>query len=199
MTPLLLATRNAHKTREFSEILGVDFSVRDLNAMSEVEDVEETGTTFAANAAIKAVAASLVVDGLVVADDSGLEVEALGGAPGVYSARYAGAGAGDAANVIKLLAELRARGVVSRDGRRARFCCTICVARAGEVLEFVTGSVSGHISDEPTGGGGFGYDPIFVAEGFDRSFAELPAQTKNAISHRAKAIARLRVVLAAAR
>jgi XTP/dITP diphosphohydrolase len=199
MTPLLLATRNPHKTREFAQILGPEFEVRDLRDLPALAEVEETGTTFAENASIKAVAASRAVpQQLVVADDSGLEVEALDGAPGVYSARYAGAGATDAANVTKLLAELRRRGALFSAQRRARFCCTTAVAREGQILELCTGLVTGYITDAPAGGGGFGYDPVFVPDGFDRSFAELPGETKNRISHRAKAIARLREYLAAA-
>jgi XTP/dITP diphosphohydrolase len=198
MTPLLLATRNAHKTREFAQILGPEFQVRDLRALPELAEVEETGSTFDENASIKAVAASHAVAELVVADDSGLEVEALGGAPGVYSARFAGPGASDGENVTKLLADLRRCGALSPAQRRARFCCTIAVARESQVLELCTGFVSGYITDAPARGGGFGYDPVFVPDGFDRSFAELPGGTKNSISHRAKAIARLRDYLAAA-
>lgn len=196
MTTLLLATRNAHKTREFAEILGPSFRVRDLSAISGVGEVEESGTTFAENASIKAVAASLVVAELVIADDSGLEVDALNGAPGVHSARYAGERATDSANVSKLLAELSRVGADSREQRRARFRCTIAVAQRGSVLNLVTGTAEGHVVQQRAGSGGFGYDPVFVPDGFAQPFAELGAKTKNRISHRAKAIARLREYLA---
>jgi XTP/dITP diphosphohydrolase len=196
MTTLLLATRNAHKTREFAEILGPSFRVRDLSAISGVGEVEESGTTFAENASIKAVAASLVVAELVIADDSGLEVDALNGAPGVHSARYAGERATDSANVSKLLAELSRVGADAREQRRARFRCTIAVAQRGSVLNLVTGTAEGHVVQQRAGSGGFGYDPVFVPDGFAQPFAELGAKTKNRISHRAKAIARLREYLA---
>jgi XTP/dITP diphosphohydrolase len=192
MTSLLIATRNTHKTREFAEILGPAFAVRDLTAIDDVPAVEETGATFAENATIKAVAASVMMSEIVVADDSGLEVEALNGAPGVYSARYAGENATDAANVAKLLEELRRAGATTRGQRAARFCCTIALARCGKVLELFTATAEGHISDQPAGDGGFGYDPVFVPDGCERTFSEVGAEVKNRISHRAKAIARLR-------
>src|SRR2546421_6583899 len=123
MRQLLVATRNSHKTREFSEILGEEFEVRDLAAKAKTPVIEETGSTFAENAILKAVAISRRFPGLVVADDSGLEVDALGGAPGVYSARYAGANATDADNITWLFSELRA--VPQDRPRTARFRCVL--------------------------------------------------------------------------
>ena len=191
MLHLLLATRNSHKTQEFAEILGEGFVVSDLSAADDVAEVEETGTTFEENARLKALAASRITSELVVADDSGLEVAALDGAPGVYSARYAGQKATDAENVAKLLAELAEIDPLAKN-RTARFCCVIAVARAGAVLGVVMGTVAGVIIREPRGDNGFGYDPVFVPTGHSRTFAELGHATKNRISHRAAAIEKLR-------
>jgi XTP/dITP diphosphohydrolase len=192
---LLLATRNAHKARELRELLGVDFELRDLSAFPNIAPAEETGNTFAENAALKAIAASQdrqLQHALVIADDSGLEVDALGGAPGIYSARYAGENATDAANIDKLLGQLR-----SDSNRSARFRCVIAVARAGKLLTIVEGAVEGTIVDPPRGNAGFGYDPVFQPLGFDKTFAEMPPELKNRISHRAKAAAPLREKLRA--
>jgi XTP/dITP diphosphohydrolase len=197
MVRLLLATRNAHKTREFAEILGNDFQVSDLSSVRGAPEIKETGVSFDENAILKALAASKLRSasgGLVVADDSGLEVDALNGAPGIYSARYAGENASDEANVDKLLREL-SRQNVPASKRTARFRCVIAFARAGKLLGTFEGLVEGAIADLARGRSGFGYDPIFVPEGFDRTFAELPAEIKNKISHRAKAITRLREAL----
>lgn len=197
MVRLLLATRNAHKTREFAEILGKDFEVSDLLSVRDAPEINETGGSFAENAILKALAVSQLRSasgGLVVADDSGLEVDALEGAPGIYSARYAGENASDEANVDKLLREL-SRHNVPASKRAARFRCVIALARAGKLLGTFEGVVEGAIVDLARGRSGFGYDPIFVPKSFDRTFAELPAEIKNKISHRAKAITRLREAL----
>lgn len=193
MPRLLLATRNSHKTREFSEILGPEFSVRDLSDEPEAPVVEETGTTLAENAVLKAVAVSKRFPGLVVADDSGLEVDVLDGAPGVYSARYAGLEANDGDNVARLLSELRRRGAGPLPA--ARFLCLLALADGGIVSETFPGMVEGVIVDEPRGNGGFGYDPVFQPAGLVQTFAELPAEEKNRISHRANAIRLLRAAL----
>ena len=197
MVRLLLATRNAHKTREFAEILGKNFEVRDLSSVRDAPEIKETGKTFAENATLKALAVSQLrsaLGGLAVADDSGLEVDALKGAPGIYSARYAGENASDEANVDKLLRAL-SRQNLPASKRVARFRCVIAAARAGKLLGTFEGLVEGVIVDLARGRNGFGYDPIFVPEGFDRTFAELPAEIKNKISHRAKAMTRLREAL----
>lgn len=192
MSHLILATRNAHKTREFRGILGPGFVLEDLRAFPDWPEVEETGATFEENAILKARATSRRMAGLVVSDDSGLEVAALGGAPGVHSARYAGAEATDEMNVHKLLDALRDCG---SDERRAQFKCVLALAVKGRVVRTLVGAVSGSIVDAPRGKAGFGYDPIFQPDGYAETFAELGAEEKNRISHRAKAIAALREYL----
>ncbi|MFZ3374101.1 MAG: RdgB/HAM1 family non-canonical purine NTP pyrophosphatase [Chthoniobacterales bacterium] len=201
MQPLLLATRNANKTREFRELLGEDFDVHDLSFFDEMAIPKESGRTFEENAILKAVAASQhrrVQDRhlLVVADDSGLEVDALRGAPGILSARYAGETASDKENIDKLLSEL-ARRNAPLDQRSARFRCVIALARESEILGKFEGVVEGLIVDLPRGSLGFGYDPIFVPNGFDKTFGELPIELKNRISHRARAIRAFRAELPA--
>ena len=187
---LLLATRNTHKTREFAQLLGNAFQVSDLSSRSDLPIVEETGSTFAENATLKAVAISKCVSGFVVADDSGLEVDALNGAPGIFSARYAGQKATDAENVAKLLRELS-----GRTPARARFRCVIALAREGELIRSFDGVVDGHIVDRARGTHGFGYDPVFVPDGFMETFAELGRKVKNDVSHRARAVGQLREFL----
>jgi XTP/dITP diphosphohydrolase len=193
---LLLATRNGHKAREIQEILGPEFELRDLTAYPEISEIVESGKSFEENAKLKAIAVSKELPGLIIADDSGLEAEALGGAPGIYSARYAGKNATDEQNVKKLLSELTGAGAKTHQ-RKARFRCVIALARAGKLLDIFNGAVEGTIADSPRGLRGFGYDPIFVPNGFEQTFAELPAEVKNRISHRAKAIRALAAKLAA--
>ena len=193
MRHLLLATRNAHKTREFSEILGPDFTVRDLSGERELPAIEETGSTFVENAILKAVATSQHFGGLVMADDSGLEVDALNGAPGVFSARYAGRNATDRENVTRLLNELKQRE--DQSPFTARFRCVLVLAEDGEVRGTFDGAVEGIIVDSPRGTHGFGYDPIFQPAGFDQTMAELLPAEKNRISQRARAIRSLREAL----
>ena len=194
MIRLLVATRNAHKTREIQHILGSGFSVRDLRAYPQISEIIETGTSFEENAKLKALAVSTKLPGLVVADDSGLEVDALGGAPGIHSARYAGANATDTEKIDKLLEEL-ARVRAKNDSRRARFHCLLALARNGEVLGVFEGTVKGQITQQPRGSHGFGYDPIFVPKGFERTFGELGPAEKNQLSHRARALEKLRTFL----
>ncbi len=196
---LLLATRNAHKTREFRELLGPGFDVIDLSSFPEIAIPKETGRTFEENATLKAIAASKQLPSLVIADDSGLEVDALGGAPGIFSARYAGENAGDVPNVNKLLRELRKRNIATekRSARfrcviALRFRCVIALAQNGKVLGVFEGFVEGKIVEPPRGSGGFGYDPIFEPKGRDQTFAEMAPESKNQISHRGQAIAALR-------
>ena len=160
--------------------------MRDL-ADTDVPEIRENGTSFEENAKLKALAASRELSALVIADDSGLEVDALGGAPGIYSARYAGANATSKDKIDKLLREL-ARVRATNNRRRARFRCVVALARNGDLLGIFEGTVEGRITDTARGDSGFGYDPIFVPDGFEQTFGELPKQAKNNISHRAKAI-----------
>jgi XTP/dITP diphosphohydrolase len=193
MRHLLLATRNAHKTREFSEILGNEFIVRDLSVEPDAPAIEETGATFAENAILKAVGISQRFPGLVVGDDSGLEVDALEGAPGVYSARYAGRGAKDSDNIARLLSELRKLSI--ERPYSARFRCVLALARDGELIECFEGVVEGAIVEPRRGTGGFGYDPVFQPAGLAQTFGEIVPEKKNRISHRANAIRLLRAAL----
>ena len=198
MRQLLLATRNAHKTREFAEILEDEFHVSDLLEAQNIPKTKESGRTFAENAIAKAVRVSRVVVDLVVGEDSGLEVDALDGAPGILSARYAGENATAHDNIDKLLRAL-ARTDPDRALRSARFRCVLALARGGKLLGTFEGLIGGIIVDPPRGENGFGYDPVFVPDGFDKTFAELPAEVKNRISHRARAIRALRARLPAVR
>jgi XTP/dITP diphosphohydrolase len=196
MQQLIVATRNRNKTREIQQILGPKFEVRDLSAYPGISETVESGKSFEENARLKAIAVSKELSSLTIGDDSGLEVAALGGAPGIYSARYAGDKATDKENIDRLLEELGRVGA-QRDRRRARFRCVLALARNGQMLGTFEGIVDGAIVDQPRGSHGFGYDPIFVPKGFGHTFAELPAKLKNRISHRAQAIHALAAKLAA--
>jgi XTP/dITP diphosphohydrolase len=191
MHELLIATRNPGKLREFAAIFGgLGFKLHTLDALGIPDDVEETGETFAANATLKA-EAYMALSGLpTLADDSGLEVAALNGAPGVYSARYGGL-KGEA-QLRYLLEQLKD---VPWHARLARFVCVIALARPGQQVELVEGTLPGVIELEPRGSGGFGYDPLFYLLDEDRTMAELPAERKNQISHRAIAARAAREVL----
>lgn len=185
---LLVATGNAGKVRELSDLLaGLPLRLRLLSEFEGVPEAEETGETFAENAALKALHYSSRTGLLTLSDDSGLAVDALGGAPGVYSARYAGARATYAERMAKLLAEVEAAGGADR---RARFVCVIALADpAAGTLETFEGVCEGRIADAPRGAGGFGYDPVFVPDGHDQTFGELPDEVKRSVSHRARALA----------
>lgn len=192
MQKLLVATGNSHKTDEIRAILGEDYVVSDLKAHPDLPEVEETGTTFLENATLKAVEISKQVDGLILSDDSGLEVDALGGEPGVYSSRYAGEAGNDAANNKKLLHELQ-----GEDSRTARFRCVMVLAQDGEVLASFDGAVEGRMLSELHGEGGFGYDPLFVPDGYHQTFSQLSEGIKNQLSHRAVAMEKVVAWLAA--
>ena len=187
---LWIATRNRGKTREFSQLLRGVCRVRDLHGLAHFPEIRETGTTFLANARIKARALSRALPNHpILADDSGLVVPALGGRPGVYSARFSGPWATDQTNRTKLLRLLKAR---SGHSRRAYFEACLVVAVNGAVLGSVSGRVWGRITKAQSGDGGFGYDPIFQPRGYFKTFGELPAATKHQLSHRARAVKRLR-------
>ena len=180
MACIVVATANAHKVEEYRRLLADQkVELKSLLDYPGFPGVEETGTSFRENAAIKALAACRYCDVPAFADDSGLEVEALDGRPGIYSSRYA---ATDSERIAKLLGELK--GV---ENRRARFVCAIAIAVNGEVIETFEGEVRGTIVDAPRGEDGFGYDPVFQPDGYDKTFGEMPQELKNRISHRAAA------------
>ena len=191
---LLVGTRNVGKVREIQTILGnVPWHIRSLAEFAEVGVPAETGDTYAANAIIKAQFYARATGICALADDSGLEVEALGGAPGVFSARYAGAGGSDASRRTLLLSEL-ARVPIGE--RKARFVCAVAIALPDEtVLNVSEGTCDGAIIFEARGTGGFGYDPLFVPDGFNKTFAELSDSVKNELSHRARALMKTREFL----
>lgn len=196
MPALVFATSNAHKTEEVAAILGEPWEVKDLREYANVVLDEETGDTFEANAIIKAVSGSRSLPGkLVLADDSGLEVDALGGAPGVRSARYAGETANALDNREKLKQELAK--LPSAAPFKGRFHCCMVLARDGVVLHVTHGSVEGALITEEQGKGGFGYDPLFIPEGYEATFGVLSAEVKNQLSHRARALAAMKEHLAA--
>jgi XTP/dITP diphosphohydrolase len=183
---LLIATGNRHKFLEISAILKPTHLVMiSLRELGEVPAVVEDGVTFEANAITKAVTLARFSGLWTLADDSGLEVDALGGEPGVWSARYAGEPSNDAANNDKLLRKMT--GVVDRS---ARFRCAIALADPKGKARTVSGTCEGTLRDQPRGAGGFGYDPFFVPCGHDLTFSEIPADVKNGLSHRALALAR---------
>ncbi len=185
---LYCATTNPGKLREFrlaAEVFGRgQVSIESLEELKALEPVEETGDTFEANAITKAVAWSRHAPGLLFADDSGIEVDALGGAPGIYSARYAGPKASDEENNRLLLDRLR--GVSTRSGR---FVCEIALAEHGELVKTFRGVVEGEILDEPKGANGFGYDPLFFYPPFGCAFGEVSLERKMMVSHRGRALA----------
>ena len=185
MDKLVFATNNPHRLEEVRAILGSDVEVLSLRDIGFTADIPETADTLDGNALLKArfVASRYGVD--CFADDTGLEVAALDGAPGVYSARFAGPGCTPADNVRKLLGLMQ-----DADDRSARFRTVVALIRGGKEYCF-EGMVGGTIARTPAGCGGFGYDPVFVPEGYDRTFAELPPAEKNRISHRARAVAKL--------
>ena len=188
MKTLCLATRNPGKVTELQALLAPEWSVTDLSQLPHAPIVEEKASTIFENAVLKAVQVSAIVPGLILADDSGLEVAALDGAPGVYSARYAGVAANAIANNQKLLIELQSRGVIEPSNRKAQFRCVLALAKNGKFLESFEGICPGTIALEPFGAQGFGYDPLFIPEGHSQTFAQMPSTLKNQISHRALAL-----------
>ncbi|KXT75668.1 Nucleoside 5-triphosphatase RdgB (dHAPTP, dITP, XTP-specific) [Streptococcus sp. DD12] len=193
---LLIATRNEGKTKEFAELFGaMGYEVENLNAYPDLPEVAETGMTFEENARLKAETIANLTGQMVLADDSGLAVDVLGGLPGVWSARFAGPDATDEANVAKLLHELAT--VIDRDKRSAHFHTTLVVAKPGVESLVVEADWPGSIAFNPKGDGGFGYDPIFVVAGTDKTAAELSPDEKNQQSHRGQAVKRLMEVFPA--
>lgn len=193
MTKLLIATTNPGKLAEYAAIFaGLPLELRTLRDEGIDDDVEETGDTFAANARLKAEHYAARSGLVALADDSGLEVAALGGEPGVRSARYAGPGKSDAERNAFLLQKLAG---VPFHARLARFVCAIALAHPGGPTELVEGLLPGVIEHEPRGDGGFGYDPLFYVLDEHATLAQIPPERKNQISHRARAAQHARVVL----
>lgn len=187
MNRLVIATGNQGKVLEIKEMLaGISVELKSLSDFDHLPEVDETGSTFAENAAIKAKAYAELTESKVLADDSGLEVPSLGGAPGIYSARFAGEGASDAENTAKLLKKLE-----NADGneRRACFVCEMAIAEpSGKILFSANGALWGTVTRKAFGINGFGYDPIFVPDGFSQTLGQLAPEIKNKISHRSVAL-----------
>lgn len=182
---LIIATRNAHKTAEIREMIGEKFEVLDVTAFPECPEIEETGNTFVENARLKAEGISRVLDGWVLSDDSGLEVDALEGAPGVWSSSFGGEEGNHGKNNARLLEVME-----GKTERRARFQCTMVLARDGRERAYFSGTVEGRIIDSPRGGHGFGYDPLFIPDGYEETFSELGGEVKGMLSHRSRALAK---------
>ncbi len=188
---IIIATNNSGKAKDFDRLLNpFGYKVKTLADYPELGEVEETGSTFAENASLKAETISKQLNEIVIADDSGLIIDALNGEPGVYSARYAGSEKSDQKNIEKVLFKMEQ---VPGDKRTARFHCTLAMAIPGEETKLFTGEAEGYITTKPTGDHGFGYDPIFYTEVFQKTFAELTPDEKNQISHRANALKKLQL------
>lgn len=190
MIELLIATQNAGKIREIEELLtNLPIKIRTLREFENIIEPQETGATFSENAVLKAAHYAKKTGILALADDSGLEVAALDGAPGIFSARYAGENATDGERIAKLLAEL---GETKDANRRARFICAMAIVNINGVTEYLAeGVCDGQIALSPTGKNGFGYDPIFIPTGFSTTFGEIPKEIKQKISHRARAASKI--------
>lgn len=188
---IVIASTNMHKIREFKAMLKgfYDLDLRSLTDFPDYVQPEETGKTFEENAILKAVHAAKELHRFVIADDSGLTVPALLGAPGVYSARFAGSQATDLENRKKLLSEMA--GLVEEEQRYAYYECCIALASPEGLIKTSKGTCEGTIAMHDKGGGGFGYDPIFIKHGYNKSFAELGEEIKNRVSHRRKSLDKL--------
>lgn len=188
-TRLLLASSNSGKLREYKQLAaGSGVEIELVPNFRNLPAFDESGPTFAENAAGKALHYSRLADGIVLADDSGLIVPALGGAPGVHSARYAGPNATDADRIAKLLRAMEGK---KGDERRARFICVTAIAEQGRALAVVSDFVDGTIAEEARGSNGFGYDPVFQMLDSNTTYGELPAKEKNRLSHRGRSFGRL--------
>ncbi|MEJ0000758.1 MAG: RdgB/HAM1 family non-canonical purine NTP pyrophosphatase [Verrucomicrobiota bacterium] len=191
MKTLCIATRNAHKVQEMAPVLAPYWTVKsvaDYPELADSEEIAETGDTFLANATIKAVAIAGLIADHVLADDSGLECDALDGAPGVFSARYGGIPSSAERNNAKLLEELDRVGAKTPQQRSARFRCVLVLAREGELVKSFEGVCEGTIAMAPKGTHGFGYDPLFIPQGYARTFGQLTEKTKLGLSHRGQAL-----------
>ena len=187
---IIIATSNEGKAKEFEQLFAsFGYFIKTLNDFPEIGDVPETGTTFSENALQKATEISKKLATIVLADDSGLDVDALDGRPGVYSARFAGEHGNDQKNNEKLLNELKE---VPKEDRKANFHCSLVLVGPNKEPLFVEGNVDGFILFEPKGTNGFGYDPLFYVPELDKSMGELTSEEKNKMSHRAKAIEQLK-------
>lgn len=186
---LVIATHNQGKLREFKDLLEpLGIEVLSAGELGVPEPVE-TGETFEENAQLKAAVTALAAEKPALADDSGLAVEALGGAPGIHSARWAGEPRDFYRAMARVEQELQAKGAASREARRAKFVCVLCLANPPGPVQFFEGAVEGHLVWPPRGTQGFGYDPIFMPDGYAQTFGEMDPAQKHAISHRAKAFA----------
>ena len=185
-TRIVLGTKNRGKIREIKKLLrGLPIKFIDLKKFKDIPSVKEDGRTYRANAVKKALTLAQLTGEIVMAEDSGIEVKALGWRPGIYSARYSGRGATDVRNNAKLLRELNGLPVSKR---QARYRSVVVLARAGRVLMASQGSCRGRIETELKGRNGFGYDPLFIPEGYKKTFGQLPIKIKHRISHRARAL-----------
>ena len=189
MNQLIFATHNAHKADEVKAIVGNLFEVKNLSDINFFDEIPETGNTFKENAFQKVKYLHDKLNCNCFADDSGLSVDALNGAPGIFSARYAGEPSNSQRNTEKLLNTLK-----NISNRKAQFTCVIAVILDGQT-HFFEGVIHGTITETPYGEGGFGYDPVFIPDGYDKTFAELPADIKNKISHRAIALEKFKQFL----
>ena len=194
MKEIVIATRNEKKRKELQALLK-DLCIRPLSlkAFGNIPKIKEDGKTFEANAIKKALVVSRFTDKLVLADDSGLEVEVLNRRPGVYSSRFSGKSATDQKNIRRLL---RMMEDIPKAKRKARFRCCVAIAKGGVLLKVINGKCSGEIGFEGKGKFGFGYDPVFIAPRYGRAFAQLGTSVKNKISHRAKALKKAKKFIA---
>jgi XTP/dITP diphosphohydrolase len=192
MRKLIVASNNSNKIREIKEILkDIPVEILSLKEAGIDVDIEETGSTFLENAYLKAKGISDIAGGaMVLADDSGLVVEALGGAPGIYSARFAGEHGNNKKNNEKLLELLEGKNLLER--RASFLCAMVLIDEDGKSIE-VEGKIDGIIGEEEKGSNGFGYDPVFYLQEYGMTFAEMDSETKNKISHRAKALEKLKL------
>jgi XTP/dITP diphosphohydrolase len=192
---LVIATHNPGKLSEFRDLLEpLGIEVLSAGALN-VPEPEETGDTFAENARLKAAFTASTLGLLALSDDSGLAVEALGGAPGIYSARWAGESRDFSRAMSKVEDELQAKAAAGTGTRRAKFVCVLCLANAAGAIQFFEGTAEGHLVWPPRGNKGFGYDPMFVPDGYEQTFGEMAPAQKHAISHRAKAFAAFKAAI----